>query len=354
VVVAALVVVLGPASPALADAARPGDTASSVESVEPAVDGVRLDIVGGDAFVRLRVDRGHEALVPGYEGEPYLRVLADGTVEENRRSPATLLNRTRYGEPAGSGGEDATTVDADAEPDWEVVGDGGEVVWHDHRTHYMGRDRPPTMSGDGLVQQWELPLVVDGVDVVVTGSIHLRDSPSAAWWVVPLVLAGAGLVVVVVGWVGRTAALLPVAVAAAVSGLAVAATSWAAWASLPTAARSAPAATVLGLVALVVGVVAVAVVRAAPWRGVLVAGAGAALVTVAWAERDVLRHAVVPGADPAWPLRLALASALAAGPVALVLGAASVIWLPPTTSPPRSNGMGVMPEPDPSRSGPRK
>jgi hypothetical protein len=292
VTLATLATVLGPAAPALADAARPGDTTSTVESLEPTVEGVRVDIVGGDAFVRLRVERGHEVLVPGYEGEPYLRVLTDGTVEENRRSPATLLNRSRFGEPAEGSG-DVIEVDADAEPEWAVIGRDGEVVWHDHRTHYMGRDRPPTISEDGLVQQWELPLVVDGVDVVVTGSIHLRDAPSAAWWVVPLVLAG---------------------------------------------------------VALVVASAAVAV-RAAPWRGVLVAGSGAALVTLAWVERDVLRHAVVPGADPAWPLRLALAAALAVGPAALALGAASVIWLPPTTSPPRSTDMAVMPEANPSRSG---
>lgn len=347
--VATLATVLGPASPVLADAARPGDTTSTVEALEPAVQGVRVDIVGGDAFVRLRVEPGHEVLVPGYAGEPYLRILADGTVEENRRSPATVVNRSRYGDPGT--GPDAAAVDAAAEPVWAVVGHGGEAVWHDHRTHYMGRNRPPTISPDGLVQQWEMPLVVDGVDVVVSGSIYLHDPPSAGWWVVPVLVAVA--VTAAAWWLGRTTALGPLAVAAALSGLAVTATSWAAWASLVSVARSAPATTILGLLAFVVALGAVAV-RAAPWRGVLVAGSGAALVTVVWMERAGLIRAVIPGADHAWPLRLALGSALAVGPAALVLGAAAVIWLPPATSPPSSAAVGVMPESDSGRSGPSR
>ena len=75
--------------PVLADAAGPTDFRSEVLSVTPATDAITVSIEGGDAFVRVVVEPGHEVIVPGYEGEPYLRISADGTVEENLRSMAT-------------------------------------------------------------------------------------------------------------------------------------------------------------------------------------------------------------------------------------------------------------------------
>ena len=45
---------LGPIGVAHADAARPGNMESVVESVTPASQGVKFDIIGTDAFVRVR------------------------------------------------------------------------------------------------------------------------------------------------------------------------------------------------------------------------------------------------------------------------------------------------------------
>ena len=68
--------------------------------------------------------------------EPYLRFLADGTVERNLRSEATYLNEDRQGAvdlPA--------QADHEAEPEWETVADDGTYAWHDHRIHWMGTSR---------------------------------------------------------------------------------------------------------------------------------------------------------------------------------------------------------------------
>ena len=49
-------------------------------------------MIGGDAFLRVRVERGHELVVRGYQDEPYVRIDADGAVFENgarRRWPST-------------------------------------------------------------------------------------------------------------------------------------------------------------------------------------------------------------------------------------------------------------------------
>ena len=98
-VVAALLV--AGASPAMADPAGPSDFRSEVTGIVPAADGVEAEVRGGDAFLEVRVDEGHEVLVEGYSGEPYLRFSADGTVERNRRSPATYVNDSRKGKGDG-------------------------------------------------------------------------------------------------------------------------------------------------------------------------------------------------------------------------------------------------------------
>ena len=102
------------AAPAAADPPRPTDYRSTVTAVTPAADGVRAEIVGGDAFLELRVDEGTRWSCRGTEGEPYLRFRADGTVERNIRSPATYLNDDRQGAV-----DLPPRADAEAEPEWE-------------------------------------------------------------------------------------------------------------------------------------------------------------------------------------------------------------------------------------------
>jgi hypothetical protein len=79
--------------------------------------------------------------VPGYEGEPYVRIAPDGTVEVNQRSRRGGSNDERYE-------TDPNAVDApadmavDAPPRWEVVGSDGAFAWHDHRIHWMSPALP--------------------------------------------------------------------------------------------------------------------------------------------------------------------------------------------------------------------
>ncbi|HQZ37339.1 MAG TPA: hypothetical protein PK020_23135, partial [Ilumatobacteraceae bacterium] len=92
---AVFVALLSPAV-AYADSPGPTDYRTVVTSIEPAVSGVQVAIVGGDSFVELRVEAGVAVEVPGYSGGPYLRFAADGTVEENRASPTYYANASRY------------------------------------------------------------------------------------------------------------------------------------------------------------------------------------------------------------------------------------------------------------------
>ena len=88
---------LGAPLPAAADSARPTNYRSEVTSIEPPNGGVSADVVGGDAFLRIEAAPGVTVEVPGYEGEPYVRIGADGTVEVNRNSPSYWVNEDRFG-----------------------------------------------------------------------------------------------------------------------------------------------------------------------------------------------------------------------------------------------------------------
>lgn len=168
---------------AAADPPGPTDYLSEVAEIDPEVAGISIEIVGGDSFVVLTVEPGVTVDVVGYSGEPYLRFLPDGTVEENLLSPSKYQNEDRYGAVAIP--DDA---DASAAPEWVVVADDGSYAWHDHRTHWMASIKPPGKGPGDQVAEGVVPLFVDGVEVDVTVASVWQQPPSAA----PLVL---GLVV---------------------------------------------------------------------------------------------------------------------------------------------------------------
>ncbi len=150
----------------------------------PDVPGLSWRIYGGDELIGLTNTSGSEVTVPGYAGEPYLRIGPDG-VFRNTNSPATYQNQDRYAQvtvPAG--------VDEDAPPEWERVSDGNRYLWHDHRIHYMALVLPPAIQAapgqEHQVLDWAVPFEVDGRTLEVTGD--LRWVPAGPAW--PWLLGG--------------------------------------------------------------------------------------------------------------------------------------------------------------------
>ena len=85
------------ASPAAAHGiggTEPTNYETTLTRVEPAVRGVHVEVIDLGDRLRLTNDTDRDVVVLGYDGEPYLRVGPRG-VFENRRSPATYLNRSR-------------------------------------------------------------------------------------------------------------------------------------------------------------------------------------------------------------------------------------------------------------------
>jgi hypothetical protein len=212
--------VLALAAPASADPATPTNYRSQVVFVEG--EGVAdVEIIGGDAFVRLTAAPGVMLEVLGYEGEEYIRFDPDGTVHVNQRSPSKYLNDDRYANV-----ELPAEADAGAVPRWQTVSADGIYSWHDHRTHWMS-PTPPAAVGESdgaqIVQifDWTLPLRADGEDGKIVGTLTWVPSTTALPWfaisIMTLIVVAAGSVRL--GARSQAILLLALAVAALVAGL---------------------------------------------------------------------------------------------------------------------------------------
>lgn len=301
---------------AFADAAGPTDFRTVVTAITPATATIAVSIEGGDSFVRLVVDRGASVTVLGYDDEPYLRIDADGTVSENRRSYAAYYNSSRFGTTSIP-----DSVDNTAEPEWVEVGDGGTWAWHDHRAHWMGVEAPVGMQpGDALPAE-VIPLVVDGIRVEVEVVSTLVGGPSP---VPPVAGAIAGALVTAMALVRRTRPL-----AAEVTLL---------WSAVALAVgvvqfRSLPAETGPSLTWWLPAAIAVACAAlAVAWRrGSVVSRLGAVLLAGAqlllWTSvrRLTFVRPVLPTDAPFWLDRMASA-AVAAGALTVLGWCVAVLW----------------------------
>ena len=170
---------------------------STVTSIEPATPGIEVRVLDGDDRAGLRNETGKTILVPGYDGEPYLRFTTDA-VYRNERSPATYLNEERYGEV-----ELPARANAEAKPEWKKVADSGYYEWHDHRIHWMSPVPPPQVRAAEdrahHIFDWKLPIRVGGTPVVLAGSLDYEPPPGSRFNpllsipLAELALAGAGL-----------------------------------------------------------------------------------------------------------------------------------------------------------------
>jgi hypothetical protein len=306
------------AAPAAADPPAPTDYRSEVTSVEPAADGLEVTVVGGDGFLQVDVAQGHTLAVPGYSGEPYIRVRDDDTVQENDRSAATYLNESR----------DRTdverTYDPADPPRWRTVATDGRWAWHDHRIHHMGRgERPGARSEDGIA--WEVPMALDGEELVVAGRYRLLDGPSPVPWLLgAVVLAGAVVALsrFLAPITAAGATLVLVGVGSVIAGVAQRGAS-------PPGAPTPPLVVILPALALVAGVTVV-VQRGRVLRAVAALAGAAAAAGWALVRLSVLWRRELPTSLPEAFDRFVTAAALGgAVAVAAVVVASGALTPPP-------------------------
>jgi hypothetical protein len=311
---AAAAMILMSATPASADPATPTNYRSQVIFVEGR--GVaEVEIIGGDAFVRLTADPGVTVEVLGYEGEQYIRFEPDGTVQVNLRSPSKYLNDDRYADV-----ELPPEADAAADPRWESVSTDGVYSWHDHRTHWMSPTPPAAVGESGGAQtvqifDWTLPLRIDGEVGEIAGTLTWIPSTTALPWFalsfVTLITIAAGSTRV--GARRQAIILLALAVAALGAGLASMAVQ-------PPEGRTYGIDLLGPPVIIALGILAIVQTRQSDRSAtqvVLIGGVGLAI----WGllRLDVLTHPILPTILP-YALDRLITAAVLGGAIGLVAG----------------------------------
>lgn len=203
----ASIALAGPAAAHVGGEAAGSDFDARVLAMSPDVPGLTVQVLQFGDELQLVNETDSEVLVPGYDGDPYLRIGPDG-VWRNANSPATYINLDRYAQV-----DLPDNAVRRAAPDWVQVSTEPHYVWHDHRTHWMSENLlPPAVAADPdsfhTVAEWAVPMVHAGTEVEVTGVLTWSPPPSP-WLVWPAHLALA-LLALAAGLVARTPRLLGV------------------------------------------------------------------------------------------------------------------------------------------------
>jgi hypothetical protein len=151
---------------------------SYVTQVAPNLPGVSLQVLEFADRLILTNHSGKTVTVLGYQGEPYGRVLADGTVQLNTRSPAYYLNQNFYGDVNVPASASPT-----ATPHWTVVDRTGRLEWHDHRIHWMSPALPPQVKDKAKrtkIFNWQVPIEVGARQATVKGVLFWTPAHTAA------------------------------------------------------------------------------------------------------------------------------------------------------------------------------
>jgi LPXTG-motif cell wall-anchored protein len=192
VALVAVLVLLVPASSASAHGGNP-NYRSVIDKVTPSDPNVKFQVLNYDSYMQLLAKPGNEVVIYGYEGEPYARILKDGTVQVNERSPALYLNENRFAEVTPP-----PIADAKAPPRWKTFDTSGTFVWHDHRMHYMSPSLPAKVTDESKktkIFDYEIPIRVDGKQGAIDGTLFWVGPESTSK--TPFIVAG--ILVVLIG-----------------------------------------------------------------------------------------------------------------------------------------------------------
>ena len=310
---------LAPAHMGSGDSVQPRNTESVIESVVPAPpDGVKVEIIGSDTFVRL-TSVGVRTEVHGYDDEPYLRISAEGLVEINDSSVTAVLNGDRYGNV------DTSQMKPNVVPKWRTIATNGIAMWHDHRSHWMSPKLPAAINDQGKVLDWKIPMIIAGRRTLVSGTLFLRDTASSTWWLVGIPAVALAVILSLFRRRGFFALVLAASLLGVITGFME-------YNGLPDGARITPVMLMFCAGAAVIALTSmVRLIRPGAMHIAvsLNAGAGAALVVCSWLTANQVRASYIPGIDAMWMARIAIPVMMGIGIVSVIDGVTRIVRTAP-------------------------
>ncbi len=299
-----------------------------LDGLRPATPGVDARLGSDREQIELGVTGSARVTVLGYDDEPYLRIDRRG-VFENRNSRAVVINRSRI----------MTSVPIRIRrgpPRWVKISNGPIAQWHDHRVHWMGGAHPAVVTRDPshahVIDEWSIPLVVDGDAAAITGELRWQPPPTAwVWWTAAAAVGSIVLVGLRTRW--QRAVLM---VALVTMGVSEALHLWGSWPFTRggLADHLADAIPTLAAIAACGGAAVWLRVRgaasAAP--GILVAGLFV-LIGGGLADLPILSHSWIPSRLEPVVARAAVALALGLGTATAIFGALHLRPPPSATAP---------------------
>lgn len=183
-----------------------------ITAITPPEPGLSVEVLEFADRLLLRNHTGQTVTVYGYSGEPYARIQANGTTEQNMRSPAVYLNTNFYASVTVP-----PSASASAPPKWVVVDRTGELEWHDHRIHWMSPVKPPEVTDEGKrtkIFNWSVPIEIGGQTGTIHGELfwvpqNSKTPAGAIFALILIVLLGTVLVFVVRRRRARSSPLRP-------------------------------------------------------------------------------------------------------------------------------------------------
>jgi hypothetical protein len=197
VAVAALVVV--PVA-ALAHGGNP-NFRSVFNGLSTPLPGVEVQVIGYDSLYELRSTAKQPVTIYGYDGEPYSRILPDGTVQQNTNSSAVYLNNDEFGTaPVPAHAHKGAPVV------WKTVDKTASITWHDHRMHYIGTGKPPKVTDTHKktkIFDYKIPIAEGATRSDITGTLFWVGPagggfPVGAGIAFAIILLGSAVLVVTV------------------------------------------------------------------------------------------------------------------------------------------------------------